>query len=151
MIDRLRRAGDSVDNTMYLLGRIPITPMMLVATTHRTESLRALLDAGARVDETDNDGITALGWAAIANRLDLARALIERGADVNHVDKHGMTPLLYAASIDFGDSALTDLLLKSGAQANARTPQGLTALDLARKYNHTHLLARLDQTRAAAR
>jgi len=151
VIDRLRRAGDSVDNTMYLLGRIPITPMMLVATTHRTESLRALLDAGARVDETDNDGITALGWAAIANRLDLARALIERGADVNHVDKHGMTPLLYAASIDFGDSALTDLLLKSGAQANARTPQGLTALDLARKYNHTHLLARLDQTRAAAR
>jgi len=65
------------------------------------------------------------------------------------VDKKGMTPLLYAASIDFGDSAMTELLLKSGAAANARTSQGLTALDLARKYNHTHLLASLEETRAA--
>ena len=149
VIDRLHKAGNPVDDKMYLVGMLPFTPMMLLATTHRTDAVRALLDAGARVDETDDDGITALSWAAISNRVDLARLLIQRGADVNHVDKKGMTPLLYAASIDFGDSAMTELLLKSGAEANARTPQGLTALDLARKYNHTHLLASLEQTRAA--
>lgn len=70
---------------------------------------------------------------------------MERGADVNHVDKMGMTPLLYAASIDFGDSAMVDLLLNSGAGMGARTKEGLTALDLARKYNHTHLLASLEK------
>ncbi len=149
VIDRLHKAGNPVDDKMYLVGMIPVTPMMLLATTHRTDSVRALLDAGARVDETDDDGITALSWAAISNRVELARLLIQRGADVNHVDKKGMTPLLYAASIDFGDSAMTELLLKSGAEANARTPQGLTALDLARKYKHTHLVASLEQTRAA--
>ena len=87
--------------------------------------------------------------AAIGNHPDMARLLIERGADVNHVDKAGMTPLLYAASIDFGDCAMIDPLLKSGAHTDARTKDGLTALDLARKYNHTHLLASLSGPMAA--
>jgi uncharacterized protein len=107
------------------------------------------LDAGALVDEADNDGITGLSWAAISNRLDIARLLIQRGADVNHADKKGMTPLLYAASIDYGDPAKIELLLKSGAEAGARTKEGLTTLDLARKYNHTHLVASLEGPRAA--
>ena len=68
---------------------------------------------------------------------------------MNHVDKKGMTPLLYAASIDFGDSAMIDLLLKSGARADARTKEGLTALDLARTYKNAHLLASLEGPMAA--
>jgi ankyrin repeat protein len=107
-----------------------------------------LLDAGAQVDETDDDGITALSWAAIANRLEMARLLVRRGADVNHVDKKRMTPLLYAASVDFRDSDMIDLLIKSGART-ARTKEGLTALGLARKYNHTHLLASLERSAAS--
>jgi ankyrin repeat protein len=78
------------------------------------------------VNEEDDDGISILSWAAIANRVEMARLLIERGADVNHLDKNGMTPLLYAASIDYGDSAMVDLLLRSGARAGAHTKDGLT-------------------------
>ena len=143
IIGRLHREGDRLDDKMNVLGMFPETPMLMLATTHRINSAQALLDAGAKVDEADSDGITLLAWAAISNRADMARLLIQRGADVNHVDKKGMTPLLYAASIDFGDSATIDLLLKSGARADARTKEGLTALDLARKYKHTHLLASL--------
>jgi len=44
-----------------------------------------------------------------------------------------MTPLLYAASIDFGETTMIDQLLKSGAKPDARTKEGLTALDLAHK------------------
>jgi uncharacterized protein len=108
-----------------------------------TAVARALLDSGAAVDKADGDGLTALLWATLANKTEMVRLLVEHGADVNHVDKHGMTPLLYAASIDFGDSAMLDLLLKSGAKRDARAPEGLTALDLARKYKHTHLLPSL--------
>jgi ankyrin repeat protein len=143
MVSRLRKEGDRVDDKMNMLGMFPLTPLMALATWHRTDAIRALLDAGAQVDEVDSDGITVLGWAAIGNRVEMARLLIQRGADVNHVDKKGMTPLLYAASIDFGDSAMIDLLLKSGARPGARTKEGLTAADLARKYQHTHLLASL--------
>jgi len=149
IVGRLRKEGDSVDDKMNLLGQIPLTPMLTLATTHRTDAVSALLDAGARVDEADDDGITILSWAAIANRVGIARLLIRRGADVNHVDKKGMTPLLYAASIDFGDSAMIDLLLTSGARTSARTREGLTALDLARKYKHSDLLASLEMPNIA--
>jgi ankyrin repeat protein len=149
MVGRLVKEGDRVDDKMNVLGMFPTTPMLELATTHRTDSVRALLGAGAKVDEADGDGITILGWAAIANRVEMARLLIERGADVNHVDKKGMTPLLYAASIDFGDSAMIDLLLKSGAHASARSKDGKTALDLARMYKNTHLVASLEGERAA--
>jgi ankyrin repeat protein len=54
-----------------------------------------------------------------------------------------MTPLLYAASVDFGDSSMVDLLLKSGANAVARTREGLTAANLARKYGLRNLLKSL--------
>jgi hypothetical protein len=149
IIDRLHKEGDRVDDKMNVIGMFPVTPLLELATTHRTDSARALLDAGGKVDDADDDGITILSWAAIANRVDMARLLIERGADVNHVDKNGMTPLLDAASIDFGDSAMVDLLLRSGARTSAHTKEGLTALDLARKYHHTHLLASLDGQRAS--
>jgi ankyrin repeat protein len=147
VLGRLHQAGDPVDGKMNVFGMFPTTPMLGLAGTHRTNSVRALIDAGARVDEADSDGITILAWAVISNRADVARLLIERGANVNHVDKKGMTPLLYAASIDFGDSAMIDLLLRSGAHPDARTKEGLTALDLARKYGHTHLVASLSGTK----
>lgn len=149
IISRLHKAGDRVDDKMNLLGMFPSTPLLMLASTHRTDSVRALLDAGAHVDEADDDGITILSWAAISSRVDMARLLIQRGADVNHVDKKGMTPLLYAASIDFGDSVMIDLLLKSGARTDAHTKEGLTALELARKYQHTHLMGSLEGPRAA--
>jgi ankyrin repeat protein len=149
IIGRLHKEGDRVDDKMNIVGMFPETPLLELAVTDLTGSARALLDAGEKVDEADDDGITALSWAAIASRVNMARLLIERGADVNHVDKKGMTPLLYAASIDFGDSAMVDLLLKSGARTTARTEEGLTALDLARKYSHAHLLASLDGPRAS--
>jgi uncharacterized protein len=150
IVARLVKAGDRMDEKMNLIGMFPTAPLVELATTDRVESARALLDAGAKADETDSDDMTVLDWSTIANRVDMARLLIQRGADVNHVDKLGMTPLLYAASIDFGDSAMIDLLLKSGARLDARNKDGKTALDLAREYKHTHLIASLEGERAAS-
>ena len=149
IIPRLVRAGDRVDDKMTVIGLAPITATMFIVPSERVESIRALLDAGAKVDETADDGLTLLDWAVIGNRVEMARLLIERGADVNHVDKYGMTPLLYAASIDFGDSRMVDLLLKSGARPGASTKEGFTALALARKYNHRSLIPALENPVAA--
>jgi ankyrin repeat protein len=51
-----------------------------------------------------------------------------------------MTPLLWAANIDFGDTAMIELLLASGARADVRSKDGLTPLELARKLGHTNLI-----------
>jgi ankyrin repeat protein len=149
IIPRLVKEGDKVDDKTIFIGMFPLTPLMSLVGTTRVAGVRALLDAGATLDQVDDGGITGLGWAAISNRVDMAKMLIERGADVNHVDKQGMTPLLYAASIDFGDSKMIDLLLASGAKPAAKTKDGLTALELARKYKHNHLIPSLEGPRAS--
>ncbi len=143
----LRDAGDKVDDAMLLLGTIPVTPLVGASLLGKTSVVRALLDIGAGVDHPEAAGVTALGDAALGNQIEMARLLIERGADVNHIDELGMTPLLWAASVDFGDSAMVDLLLKSGARPGKRSKDGLAAIDLARKYRHTHLLASLGSPR----
>ncbi len=140
MIRPLHDAGDDVNSVMLLLGIVPGTPLLEAVSFNDAPLVRALLDAGASIDMPDSDGITALGWAAIANRTDAARVLIERKADVNHVDKKGMTPLLYAASIDFGDGAIAQMLLKAGANPKAKTPEGLTAAQLASRYGHAQVV-----------
>jgi ankyrin repeat protein len=139
ILPRLRGAGDKVDAAMLLLGSFPSTGLQVAVFFGDIATTRAALDCGASIDQPDDDGITPLGWAAIGNQTGVARLLIERGADLNHVDKKGMTPLLYAASIDYGDSAMIDLLVKSGANRNARTKEGQTAAALARQYKHIHL------------
>src|SRR5262249_5068144 len=136
----LKDAGDDIHAEMLITGLFPISPMIQSSGFADLPTVRALMDAGAPVDQADGDGLTSLSWAAIADRVDLARLLIEHGADVNHVDKKGMTPLLYAASIDFGDGSMAALLLKAGANAKVRTKEGFTAGDLARKYGHAQVL-----------
>jgi ankyrin repeat protein len=121
--------------------------LLAAVRTGQTGAARALLDAGASMDETDASDASALDRAVMSNQLELTRLLIERGANVNRVGRSGMTPLLYAASIDFGDSKMIELLLKSGARPDAVTREGLTALGLARKYQHTHLIASLEGSR----
>ena len=96
------------------------------------------------------DGATREPWsslesAVLNNRLDLARLFLERGANVNHVDKAGYTPLLLAASIDFGYTAMIDLLLDAGARIDAKNPAGKTAIDLARQYQHTRFVPALER------
>ncbi|MDQ2950020.1 MAG: ankyrin repeat domain-containing protein [Acidobacteriota bacterium] len=146
MLRPLREAGDDPNSKMNLIGMFPSTPLLGVTTWGDAVLVRGLLDCGATVDQADDDGITPLGWAAIGNQPEVARILIEHGADVNHVDKKGMTPLLYAASIDFGSSTMIDLMVKAGANLAARNPEGLTALELANKYKHTHLVSSLTKT-----
>jgi ankyrin repeat protein len=86
-----------------------------------------------------------LGRTVLNNEVEMARTLIARGANVNVVDKLGMTPLLWAANVDFGDTAMIELLLKSGAKTDARNKDGLTPLELARKYGHATLVPVLEQ------
>ena len=142
-LKRLKDAGDDINAPMDLIGTSRTTPLQGAVRFGDIPVAKALLDLGSPVDQLDGSAMTPLGRAVLGNQVEMAKFLIDRGADVNHVDKLGMTPLLYAASIDFGDSAMIDLLLKSGARAGAKTKEGLTALDLAKKYNHTHLLESL--------
>jgi ankyrin repeat protein len=140
-LKRLLSAGSKLDDAMLVIGTSRATPMLGAFKFGDIDTARALLDLGAPVDFADGNGITMLSRAVLNNEVEMARMLIARGANVNSVDKMGMTPLLWAAAMDFGDTAMSQLLVTSGARRDARNKDGLSPVELARQYGHTYQLA----------
>jgi ankyrin repeat protein len=144
-LKRLLAAGGKVDEAFIAIGTSRTTPMLGAFKFGDVAVANTLLDLGAPVDFADGNGITMLGRTVLNNEVEMARMLIARGANVNVVDKLAMTPLLWAANVDFGDTAMIELLLKSGARTDARNKDGLTPLELARKHGHTTLIPLLQK------
>jgi ankyrin repeat protein len=138
----LLKAGASLNGEMTLIGTSNSDAISGAVRHGYLDVAETLVKLGAPVDRTDAR-ITPLVKAVLGDQVEMAKFLISKGADVNHVDGNGMTPLLYAASIDFGSPAMIDMLLKAGARADMKTKEGKTALELARQYKHTHLIASL--------
>jgi ankyrin repeat protein len=131
----LLEAGARLGDRMKILGRFAQSPLMY-AVFLEPAMVEYLISKGVNPNEVDDDRISPLSWATIANNVRMVQSLLARGAQVNHVDNFGMTPLLYAASIDFGDTAVLEKLIAAGADVSAKSKDGLTALDLAKKYSH---------------
>jgi ankyrin repeat protein len=139
----LRRAGDKIDDSVMMFGVAPASPLQVAAYFNHVDVARTLIELGAKVDPGDGRYDSPLVSAVFANHPAFVQLLIRKGADVNRLDEKGMTPLMYAAVTDFGDSAIVDLLLKSGARTEVRNKDGLTAADYARQYNHPQLVGKL--------
>jgi ankyrin repeat protein len=142
--------GADIRQKMVIFGFFDADPFEQSVVQRDLGMAQYLIGRGVPVDSgsVGTEGITALGVTAFANYPEMARALIELGANVNHVDKHGMTPLLYAANMDFGDTELIETLIKAGADLKAKNKDGLTALALAKKYNHFQICKVLQQAGA---
>jgi cytohesin len=109
-----------------------------------------LLDAGAEKNSACKNGFTPLHMAVGDAHLEVVRVLLDAGAEKNSACKNGFTPLHLAVGnahldesrwlLSFGvmsnrhqEVEVVRLLLKSGADANARTDAGEIALHLAIK------------------
>jgi ankyrin repeat protein len=136
-VGALLDAGARLGDRMKILGQFSTSPLIYTSISGDSAMVDYLIGKGANPNEVDDDQISPLGWATLTNHSDVVQVLLARGAQVNHIDKHGMTPLLYAASIDFGDTTVLEKLIAAGADLKAKNKQGLTALDLAKNYNHS--------------
>ncbi len=110
-----------------------LTALVFAAREGDVESARALVDGGARVNQTTEYGWTPLLTAVNNRNYAVAELLIDRGADVNAANKGGWTPLYLATdnrNIEGGDYPVPkpDLdhleiiraLLEHGANPNTR-------------------------------
>ena len=78
------------------------------------EIVKILIDAGASLQASDEDGLTPLMVAARKGNAEIVAALIEASADLDVRDADGWTALRYAA--EFQNKETEDLLRKSGAR-----------------------------------
>jgi len=97
------------------------------------KGIQSCLDAGWDVNAKNNDGWTALQYAAYSGKVDAIAALIKAGADVNAKSKYSDTALHVAAS--YGKVDAIAALIKAGADLNTETNGGRTALQVATNAN----------------
>lgn len=91
--------------------------------------LRELLAADPAIAKAyAADGFTALHLAAFFSRQDAARALVDCGADVLAVTRNDMANQPLHAAAAGGSVAICELLVKRGADVNAKQHGGYTPL-----------------------
>lgn len=124
-------------NLCGLLAGLLLVAQPVIAATLREairagalEQVRASLDAGASVNETDDLGATPLHDAVWLGEEAIVQLLVERGArvDTRHQEA-GSTPLLFAALR--GHTAIVEFLVERGANVNAANGAGGTGLHFA--------------------
>ena len=125
------------------------TPLMLASRTSGVDAVKLLIEHGANVNVVEKwQGQTPLMYAAANNRDEVAAALIAAGANVNartppsalperltrvryyvEIPSAGLTPLMFAAR--HGAVAALRVLIKAGADLDAKTPEGFSAIVVA--------------------
>ena len=100
------------------------------ATQGDVDAVREFLAAGADVDASLGDGMSALHWAARNDHEGVARLLAVSGASIESTTRiGGHTPLHVATKA--GSAEVTRLLLEFGADAERPTDTGATPLHFA--------------------
>jgi ankyrin repeat protein len=113
------------------------TALMMAAFKRNGDTVRALLDKGAKVNQP---GWTALHYAAASGDSAIAQLLIERGAKLDALSPRpsgAVTPLMMAARE--GQDGIVRLLLAKGANAGLKNTEGFTAAQLAKQAGHDKL------------
>jgi ankyrin repeat protein len=97
------------------------TALLFAARNNQIEAARALVEAGANVDDVTADGTSALTLAAHSGHGEFAAFLLSHGADAN-ARGSGYTAL--HAAVLRGDVALVEALGAAGANLEARLLRG---------------------------
>lgn len=134
-------------------GEEGTTALHQVARNCRLDLCKILVKAGAKINQQNAFGVTALGTACMFNQPEplrekhtqLVKWLLKKGADANHFDRAGHCALEFSA--EAGNMDVVMLLLNAGAKVT-RTTQYIsfhmpTVLDVAGTNREVHRLLAL--------
>lgn len=97
--------------------------------TNNTEAVRALLEAGADVNEPAYTSKTPLHYASHSRNMEILKLILSKGADVEVRTEQGFTPLGYAVGLNHPDNCRA--LLEAGADVNTIDNWNRTNLNVA--------------------
>lgn len=98
----------------------------------RFEMTKLLLENGADVKAVDEDGWTALIWAAWTGMPTVVEELVKAGSDVNALDNQKQSALMIASQR--GNDKVVEILVNAGADKTLKNAAGKGAEELANKY-----------------
>lgn len=130
--------------TLTVMVSAQITDRSPSSEIERLERLiQVVIDHGADLQARTQEGQNVLHLAVKEGCVKLAKMFLKGGVDVNVADCDGMTPLLLAAANKKVDDLLP-LLIKHGANLNAKDRSGQNALHLLSRAPGEHVdLARV--------
>ena len=120
------------------------TLLMLAAYHGHVEATRVLLEAGAEPDRYNDMAQAPLGAVAFKGYLPIVELLLAHGADAGFAPPGGKTPLMFAAM--FNRVEIVKALLARGVDMNAKSSDGISALDLARSMGAADTAAFLEES-----
>jgi ankyrin repeat protein len=103
--------------------------LVLSARSGNTDTMRALLEAGASAKARGYYGCTLSAMMDQPNALELAKLLLDAGADPNGPSVNGETVMHDA--VETGSLELVKLLLEAGGDPNHEDKNGMTPLHVA--------------------
>jgi quinoprotein dehydrogenase-associated probable ABC transporter substrate-binding protein len=134
------------------------TPLMHAAARDNVPAVRLLVSRKADVNAATPQGYTALAYALADGKFAVAKALVEAGASVTMpVGAEKLTPLMMVASQrpigsrvmalveGVGPLDIAQLLVTRGANVNAASSTGMTALMVAAVHNNPAMIGLLAQ------
>jgi quinoprotein dehydrogenase-associated probable ABC transporter substrate-binding protein len=134
------------------------TPLMHAAAQDNVPAIQLLASRKANVNATTPDGYTALAYALADGKFAAAEALVEVGASVTApAGPEKLTPLMIVASQrpieqrmmalieGVGPLDIAQLLVTRGADVNATSTTGVTALMVAAVHNNPAMIGLLAQ------
>jgi ankyrin repeat protein len=126
------------------------TPLHCAIRSDSINTVKILVDNGAYVNVTDENGMTPLHMAVNNCNLKIADYLLAEGAYLNLKDgKYGRTELHTA--VIRGQGEIVDRLIKDGAKTNIEDNDGNNPLDYARYHGFKQIAHLLEKHNAPAR
>jgi quinoprotein dehydrogenase-associated probable ABC transporter substrate-binding protein len=129
------------------------TPLIAAVMRDHVPSIKVLLEHGADVEKPGQESFKPLPLAIAEDKYESAKALLEAGAKVNEPSgDDGLTPLMIAAGQTSpaegamflpGSTRPTDIaqgLIERGADVNAQSKSGVTALMIAAAHNNPPMI-----------
>ncbi|MBK5199226.1 MAG: quinoprotein dehydrogenase-associated putative ABC transporter substrate-binding protein [Methyloceanibacter sp.] len=168
LLSAARQRHDDMVKVLLELGADPnlaksdgTTPLIAAANRDHVPSIKVLLEHGADIEKPGPEGLRPLPIAIAEDNYEAAKALMEAGANVNEPSSaEGLTPLMVAAAQSapaegamFLPSSTRPIdiakgLIERGANVNAQSTKGVTALMIAAVHNNPPMIGLLMESGA---